>query len=329
MAILRKILEALRKFLLRILNRQFFIFLFFLALSAAFWLFQALEEDYEKEFSIPLKLENVPQNVVITTDLPANLHVVLKDRGVMLLQYLYGGKLSPVVINFEDYSNYSGHVKVLGSELAKQIAVQLESSTRMGSIKPDTLEFFYNYGRHKRVPVKIQGSVTTDSRYSISHVRIIPDSVTVYAVASVLDTLTAAYTTPVFLKDVRDTVDMKVAFSKIRGAKFQPVGTHVTYYVDQTTEKTVQVPIQWVNFPASKVLRTFPPKVNITFQVGASMYKRIGADQFVLVVNYEELMHNATGKFRLQLKTIPPGASHIRIVPDQVDFLIEDVSSED
>lgn len=325
---LRKALNLLKYFLQRILNRQFLIFLFFLVLSAAFWMFQALEEDYEKEFSIPLRLKNVPENVVVTTDLPNALRVVLKDRGVTLLQYMYGSKLSVVVVDFNECANYSGHVRLLGSDLQKQIAAQLENSTRLISIKPDTVDFYYNYGGHKRVPVRIQGEVNADTRYNISHVRLKPDSVVVYAISSVLDTITAAYTSPLYLRNLRDTTETDVPFRTVRGAKFVPSKSHITFFVDQMTEKTVQVPVQWVNFPASKTLRTFPQKVSITFQVGAGMYRRIGPDHFVIVVNYEELMRDTTGRCRLQLKTIPAGASHVRIVPNQVDFLIEDAPAE-
>ena len=66
-------------------NRQFLIFLFFLALSAVFWLFQALGETYEEDFQVPIELKNVPGNVVITTDLPQALHVSLRDKGSLLM----------------------------------------------------------------------------------------------------------------------------------------------------------------------------------------------------------------------------------------------------
>lgn len=310
------------------MSRQFFVFLFFVALSAAFWLFNALEDSYEREFSVPIVLKDVPKNVVITTDLPASLNVVLKDRGATLLQYLYGGKLGSVVIDFNDVANYSGHVRLLGADLAKQVQLHLQSTTRISSFKPDTLEFFYNYGEGKRVPVRLKGEIKPEERFSISHISIRPDSVMVYAVPSVLDTLTAAYTTPLYLKDISDTVHLETTFNRVRGAKFVPNKVDLTFFVDQMTEKTVQVPIQWVNFPATKVLRTFPAKVNITFQVGTSMYRRIGPEQFVLVVNYGELINNTSGKCRLRLKTIPAGAQHVRIEPSEVDFLIEDVPSE-
>ena len=89
------------------------------------------------------------------------------------------------------------------------------------------------------------------------------------------------------------------------------------------------MPVQQVNFPASKQLRTFPAKVNLTFQVGMSQYKHISADNFVLVVNYEDLLKSKGNTTRLSLKTIPTGVTHVRIRPQDVEFVIEDIPGYD
>lgn len=324
----RRVYIIIRSFLFRILNRQFLIFLFFLFLSAAFWLFVSLDEDYEADFIVPIHLKNVPENVVITTDLARELHVTLKDKGATLLNYKYGQKIAPVVVDFEEYANHSGHSRFLTSDLVRQVVSQLSSATKIVSVKPDTLEFYFNYGLFKRVPVRIQGTIHTDSHYYLSTVSVKPDSVAVYAIRSILDTITAAYTRPLYVRNLTDTMTMNVELSRVKGAKFEPSRVKVSLFAEQMTEKTVQVPVQWVNFPATKSLRTFPSKVNVTFQVGMAMYRRITAADFVLVVNYEELLENRTNKCRLSLKTIPTGVTHVRIYPQEVDYLIEDVSPE-
>ena len=307
------------------MNRQFLIFLFFLALSSAFWLFQALDEEYEQEFAIPIKLVNIPENVVVTTDLPSELRILLKDKGSSLLNYKYGKRFSAIQVDFQSYRNQSGHVRLLASDFSKHVLSQLASTTRVLMLRPDTLEYYYNYGLCKRVPVKVQGVIQTDNLYNMSSMVLTPDSVLVYASVPLFDTITAAYTQPVYVKNLSDTMVINSQLVKIRGAKFEPSSVNVALFVDQITEKTVQVPISWVNFPATKILRTFPSKVNVTFQVGLSMYRRIGAEQFVIVVNYEELLKNKGKKCKLSLKTVPIGASHVRINPKEVEYLIEDI----
>lgn len=309
----------------KIWNKQFLIFLFFLALSTVFWIFQTLNETYEEEFLVPLELRNVPGNIVITTDLPAELHVQLRDKGSQLLAYRYTRNFKPVVVDFNAVSNVTGHVTLRGSELVRQIASQLLPGTQMLSLKPDTLDFYYNFGQYKRVPVVAQGDVKAGRLYTIAATKFSQDSVTVYASKEQLDTITAAYVQPINLRNLSDTTHVRREFIKLRGAKFVPNQVDITFCVDRLVEKTVQVPVQQVNFPAAKQLRTFPATVNVTFQVGMGLYRNITRENFVIVVNYEDLLKSKTSHCTLSLKTVPAGVSHVRISPQDVEYIIEEI----
>lgn len=309
----------------KIWNKQFLIFLFFLALSSVFWIFQTLNETYEEDFQVPLELRNVPSNVVITTDLPENLHILLRDKGSQLLAYRYTRQFKPVVVDYNTYSNPSGHVSILGNELQRQIAAQLLPGTQMLGLKPDTLDFYYNFGQFKRVPIRPLGEVRAGRLYSLAKTVYSEDSVTVYASREQLDTITAAYLQPFNLRNLTDTTHVKSNFVKVKGAKFVPAQIGVTFCIDRLVEKTIQVPVQQVNFPASKQLRTFPATVKVTFQVSMGLYRKITSENFVLVVNYEDLLKNKSTYCHLSLKTIPEGVSHVRISPQDVEYVIEEI----
>lgn len=315
----------IRYCLSKIWNKQFLIFLFFLALSSVFWIFQTLNETYEEDFQVPLELRNVPSNVVITTDLPENLHILLRDKGSQLLAYRYTRQFKPVVVDYNTYSNPSGHVSILGNELQRQIAAQLLPGTQMLGLKPDTLDFYYNFGQFKRVPIRPLGEVRAGRLYSLAKTVYSEDSVTVYASREQLDTITAAYLQPFNLRNLTDTTHVKSNFVKVKGAKFVPTQIGVTFCIDRLVEKTIQVPVQQVNFPASKQLRTFPATVKVTFQVGMGLYRKITSENFVLVVNYEDLLKNKSTYCHLSLKTIPEGVSHVRISPQDVEYVIEEI----
>ena len=85
-----KALNGIRNFLLAKKSREFLIFLFFVFVSFSFWLLQVLNDDYETELSIPLRMKNVPENVVLTSELPEELKIGVKDRGTVLVNYLLG-----------------------------------------------------------------------------------------------------------------------------------------------------------------------------------------------------------------------------------------------
>lgn len=322
-----KLSKKIKDFLLSDKSREFLIFLFFFLIASGFWLLQTLNNDYEAEFSIPVRMKDVPNNIVLTSEPPSELRVRVKDKGTVLLNYMLGKSFFPVNLDFLDYKGKDNHVKIYASNFEKKILSQLNVSSKILSIKPDTLEYIYSEGRSRLVPVRFQGKVTARLQYYVSDTICNPDSVLVYAPEGILDTITTAYTQNVTLENISDTTRRRIPLTSERGVKFVPASVEMTFPVDIYTEKTVEVPLCGVNFPADKVLRTFPSKVQITFQVGLKQFRSIKASDFIINISYEELLKLGSDKYTVKLKSFPSGINQIRIVPEQVDFLIEQITS--
>lgn len=304
-------------------NKEILIYFFFIILAAAFWLFQAINQDYDQDLDVPLEIINIPSNVVITSEVPSSIKIRVRDKGVNLFNYVYGrGTLPTLQVDFNEHQNSAGRVRLLTAELLKPI-LTAKDFTFLGA-KPDTLEFFYNYGLCKRVPVRWQGNFQPAENYTIADIRSSRDSVLVYASKHILDTITAAWLKPVSVTDITDTLTYTAYVQPIRGAKFLPNNIKMHIYTDRMVEKQVQVPIQGINFPAGKHLQTFPATATVTFQVGMKMYRDITEENFILVINYEDLIQSNSNRSHLSLKSIPLGVSQVKITPDNVEFIIED-----
>ena len=315
--------KKVKDFLLAKKSREFLIFLFFMFVSFSFWLLQVLNDDYETEYTVSLRMKDVPDNVVLTSELPSNMKITLKDRGTVLVNYSWGQGLLPLTLDFTEYSDKGNQVRIPSMSLAKKISAQLSQSTKLVAIKPDTLEFIYTKGAAKTVPVKLCGTITPERQYYVSDTIFSPDSVRVYAPKAILDTITAAYTKTVDFEGVSDTVRKRVSIAPVKGARFIPDYSDLTLKVDVYAEKTVDVPVVGVNFPHDKVLRTFPSKVKVTFQIGLSRFMEVGADDFQVVVDYNDLQNEGGDKCRLQLKEMPKGVNHVRVNPKEMDYIIE------
>ena len=315
--------KKIKDFLLAKKSREFLIFLFFMFVSFSFWLLQVLNDDYETEYTVSLRMKDVPDNVVLTSELPSNMKITLKDRGTVLVNYSWGQGPLPLTLDFTEYSDKGNQVRIPSMSLAKKISAQLSQSTKLVAIKPDTLEFIYTKGAAKTVPVKLCGTITPERQYYVSDTIFSPDSVRVYAPKAILDTITAAYTKTVDFEGVSDTVRKRVSIAPVKGARFIPDYSDLTLKVDVYAEKTVDVPVVGVNFPHDKVLRTFPSKVKVTFQIGLSRFMEVGADDFQVVVDYNDLQNEGGDKCRLQLKEMPKGVNHVRVNPKEMDYIIE------
>ena len=316
-------LEKIRSFLLAKKSREFLIFLFFVFVSFCFWLLQVLNDDYETELSMQLKLKNVPENVVLTSELPNELKIGVQDKGTVLINYLLGKSLYPVTIDFEEYQDKGNQIRFLSSALSKRVTGQLSQSTKLLAIKPDTLELIYTRGEGKKVPVCLRGEVEAERQYYISERIFSPDSVMVYAPREILDTITAAYTETLHVEEISDTTRHRAGIMPVKGARFTPSYSDITFMVDMYSEKTVEVPVQGVNFPEDKLLRTFPSKVQVTFQIGLRQFKTVNAEDFTVVVDYQTLEKEKSEKCKPVLLKSPANVNLIRVAPAEIDYIIE------
>ena len=316
----RNILKAVRNFLFSGLNKEFLIFLFFLALSGAFWLLMTLNETMEREFKIPVRLSGVPRNAVITGELPDTVRVTVRDKGFTLVTYDF----RPLVFRFSNYADEDEGKGVIPlTDVQKQVLSQMYGSSKLLQVKPGAFDFYFTYGTSKKVPVVFRGKITTNKSYYLAHTEFYPSMVTVYANKQQLDKLQTVEIEPFNYRNLQDTIRQAVKIRKIRGVKIVPSTVRLSVYPDVLTEEAIEVPITAINMPPGMVLRTFPSKVTVRFTIGASLFRTIKPNLFKVVVDYEELAANPSDKCTLQLRSVPRSVSKASLEIDRVDYLLE------
>ena len=316
----RNILKAVRNFLFSGLNKEFLIFLFFLALSGAFWLLMTLNETMEREFKIPMRLTGVPGNAVITGELPDTVRVTVRDKGFTLVTYDF----RPLVFRFSNYADEDEGKGVIPlTDVQKQVLSQMYGSSKLLQVKPGAFDFYFTYGASKKVPVVFRGKITTNKSYYLAHTEFYPSMVTVYANKQQLDKLQTVEIEPFNYRNLQDTIRQAVKIRKIRGVKIVPPTVRLSVYPDVLTEEAIEVPITAINMPPGMVLRTFPSKVTVRFTIGASLFRTIKPNLFKVVVDYEELAANPSDKCTLQLRSVPRSVSKASLEIDRVDYLLE------
>ena len=321
---MKKAWGVIRNFLFSQTSKEVLIFLFFLALAGGFWLNLALNETYEKEFSIPVSVVGAPKNVVLTSSETDTVKVTIRDKGFTLLTYMYGDILKKINLNFRSYSKNNGTGSISAQDLQKMIYQQLASGSKITSVKPEKLEFFYNYGAKKMVPVRWSGRVIPEELYFISRVEYSPDSITIYAPEEKLDSINMVYTEQLNYANFRDTLVATCELNKIKGVKTVPDHVKVTFYTDVLTEERIEgIPIQGINMPEGLVLRTFPARVSVSFVTGVSTFRNLKREDFTVIADYNEIRTSKNEKCHIYLKEAPAGISRVRLETSSVDYLVE------
>lgn len=325
MSNIRNILTAIKRFLFSNMNKEFLIFLFFFILSSIFWLILTLNESYERELTIPVRVTGVPKNVVLTSSENDTIRATVRDKGWVLMAYLYTDRLKHIRIPFKTYDRGNGTGSMGASELKRVVEQHLETSSKVTAIKPERYNFSYNFGEYKRVPVRWTGRVIPEQLYFVSQVKYEPDSVDVYASHEKLDSIRAIYTEPLNHVSFRDTLRVECRLTHPADVKVVPERATITFHTDVLTEESIDgVAIHCVNMPKGKVLRTFPAKVKVHFITGVSQVRSLHADDFTVIADYREIQSSQAEKCNLYLKASPQGVSHARVEPKRVDYVIEE-----
>lgn len=323
-SMLRDGANKVKNFLTGIANREFLVFLFFLFVSAAFWLMETLNEDYESEISVPVEYLNLPENVVITSDVPEEIKARVSDKGFTLLNYMLTQPATKVKINFLDYQEKGNSVRITSTEIQKQLTKVFENSSKLVSFKPEGFEMVYTRGQAKRVPVRLKGNASAKQQYDITNVSFSPDTLTIYAPEDILDTIHVVFTAPISYHELTESVTFDTEMTRPRNVKFVPEKVKVTINVSQLTEKTVEVPITTVNVPNGKIMRTFPSKVKVTFQAALADFEKIKAEEFTIHADYNNIGSDGNELCTPIVVRYPSNIKHMGIWPKEVEYLVED-----
>jgi hypothetical protein len=320
--------QKMKNFLFGNASKEFFVFLFFLLIAFIFWVVRVLDDDYAIDLPVKVCLVNVPNDVIITRDLPPTFTIRVRDKGTVLLGYKMGDGLPPVSIDFNKYKDESDRRAVIQTaDVERAYLSQFNPTTKLIAVKPEQLIFVYSRGENKSIPVRIRGSIRPAWQYYISDTIISPATVKVYAPPALLKRVTCAYTLPLQKKDVGGNVVYRVGLQPVDGVKFVPSYINVAFRTDIYSEKSFVVNIQGAHFPDNKRLVTFPSKATVSFQIASSLLGRIKESDFSIEIPYEEIANYPKDKYPLHVTKQPDGVRNIRISPKNVDFLIEENSN--
>ena len=308
------------------LDRNFLVFLIFLAVSIIFWFMQTIKETTEVTLTYKLTIENLPKDVVYTSNMPSEVNVNFTSKGWNAFYYKFmRNDRHELFINFKDINQKSGRIVIDANTLRRAALKQKPQGMTYKSTSPGKIEVYYSNGQHKRVPIHFNGHITTGSGRYVCGTILSPDSVDVYAPSHLYESINSIKTENVTYKELEDTLQTRIALLVPRGAKAIPDSIDAKICVDIFTDKTLQVPIYSENVPNNKIMRTFPLKADVTFLVSATLYDEITPDKFLLVVDYKEAMADSKS-CKIHVRQQPNNIRHLRISPEMVEYVIEKVT---
>lgn len=310
--------DGLSSMMAKLWNRESIVFFFLFLMSAAFWVLMTLNESYERDIKVPVKLINAPHNILLLDDENDTLTVNVRATGTEYLYKSFGADIT-VYIDFRQYKQ-NDRVIVSNTELQKLVKQTLGKGVQIISVKHEGMMFRFNNGEHKRLPVKFCGRVGSRADKNIS---LNKEFVDVFALPEVLNTLKE-------IRTVDDSVEVKEEVSKvfkletIKGVRCQPSSVKVNIKPLVFEEGTIEIPIECINEPEDKRLVLFPSRVSVVYVVELSNRRLVNKEGFQAVVDYNDVSDMASDLCKITLVKQPSFVKRAKLSVEDTKYLIEE-----
>lgn len=323
--LLRKVNVSFR----RIKRGEVLTFLLFVAIASFFWTVQTAREESVRDYVINLEVTDQPQDMVFTTHVPKQLRISLTDTNTKLFNYIYNHRLQTLCVNFERYADAVGNFRISAAELQSLLRVQLMNTTRIVSVSPSLIDARFAQTEGRRYPVRVQtDKYLPAENYRLHDIEITPDSVTINAPSSVLDTMRYVVAIDSMHVDLHDTLCQQLTLDLPIGVKATPATVQVVVPVVQYVEKVFdQVVLQVTDLPQGRQLVVFPYSVSITCLVDFTSYRQITSDMFRATVSYLDIDETNNTSHYLPIKVEYTGphqvVTNVAVQPQRAEYALE------
>lgn len=307
-------------------SKDVLTFLLFLLLSTAFWFVHALDRSRETQINVPLVLTGVPADVVLQGELPQFVSVKIKDEGKNLLAYSKKN-IVPLTLDcssvFQNNTAVSGAVCFGKEELKQGLAGSLNATTNLLAVTPELLDVHYVRQQQKTVPVRLEVHLYPARQYMIRKSIVNPAEITIYGLASDLETVNEVVTEALTLSEIKDSVKTDVPLVSRDGVRYNVSSVRLSVVAEQFTEKRFVLPVEPQNFPDNVDVRVFPADVSVTCNVPLSEFATVDAEDIRVVLDYKDINIDDDVQQKLQVQCDLPYVKQLRVVPAEVEFILE------
>lgn len=305
-------------------TQNIFIFLFFVLISVFFWFLFVLSHKHIIEVTMNAEYVGMPSSKIVTSRLPNEIQVGIKDVGFNEFANFYIGN-EPMTVKIDlsgHFDNDDSRLKIGEEELQKRVSAVLPQTAEIVHIYPREIEGRYETRYMKRVRVKPNVEIRPASQYILKdRMRINPEFVVVYGRKKDLDEISELRTERLELNGLSESTRRRLVVKHGEAVSVSPSCITVSADVEQFTEKRVEVTIKGINVPVGKEMKLFPSEAVVAFNVGLSQYNKIVAEDFEVVADYAESEGN---RIRLRIASQNVKASAVRLEQNMAEYIISE-----
>tara|TARA_R110001583_G_scaffold4351_2_gene25228 strand:- start:62297 stop:63265 length:969 start_codon:yes stop_codon:yes gene_type:complete len=318
---------TLKKSSLSITNkRKFKVFLVILVLTSIIWLLIELSKTYTSSVPFRVEYKNVPTGKLLQKKPVSELNIALKAPGFTLLKYKV--KTHKIRLDLKNLIKKGSNYYLLPNQQLSYLNSQLSGENEIVSVLSDTIVVELGKNKSKKIPINPSLDIKFKLGYNlIKNIKIIPDSVIVTGPEKYVDSIKELTTAVFEIHNVYNDIDENLELmlpAKKTNLRVAAKKVNIQGEVDKFTEGRFIIPVAVINEPENVKINTFPKEIEVVYQAGLSNFNKITKSSFLVVCDYEQYQKDTVIKFLTPIvKRKSEFISSIKIIPDQIEFLIQ------
>ncbi len=301
-------------------GKDVLLYLMFVCVAFVFWVLLSLDSEVQRDYDVPVQLEELPDSVTMLGKLPATINVSVQGKGSQFLRYLWG-KMPVMKIKFSENVRDHNEFALSRQKIEGRLRDYFGQGVMIASIRPDSVTLNFTSAPGVSLPLHVNAAVSAALGYTVTSEPVANvDSVRAFGINGVPNTLRVVVTEPLNRSQLTDTGRFEVRLKPIEGIRLIPDRVIVTVPVEPLIAKRTKVNLDVINEPAGERLITFPSQVEVSFLVPMSAY----SDDFPChaYVDYDNMRPHRQ-HLPVRLSTMPSACRNISVSPDSVEYIIE------
>ena len=307
-------------------GRRSKMLLLFLGISFLFWILIKMSKEYTDVVQFKVDYINLPKGKMLQGEVDYNIDIIITTYGFNFVKYRLGNKF--VKVDLQNIRRKKGSLYYqLSKDLLPQIKKQVKTDVEVISIEPDSL--FFNLGLSKTKEVLIVPNMTIQYRsgYNLKgELEVDPQYLTITGPENLIDSINQVTTKNIVLTDVYESIETTlpiVTLDKKMRVKFSTDKVNIKGDVEKFTEATLTLLVEIQNLPEGYTISIIPEEVEVLFNIGLSDYNKINQNDFKVVCDYSRTAKDGLTYLIPEVSSKPDMVSEIKIVPNQIEFLLK------
>jgi len=289
-------------------------------LALLLWFHATTNQTYEHTFTYPLRIINIPPNMVLAAPVPKEVKVSIQGKGKQLVRLLLSER-EKIDIHLEKMNGLEIDYTLKPEDLG---LIKKEGVEILEILSPKTFKIKMDYLGKKEVKIFPQVEVSSEENLSQpNEIRVEPDKVEISGPQRALQKIDYVYTEKVILNNLEEPMEKKVKLVPPEGYNIDLSESEVRLIVEVLKgikRKFENISVEVLNHPKGKKVKIEPDQIDLTL---------FGADEIMNNLNPKEVkvlldLRRVKNKAKLvpQIK-LPSGVKLVQFHPDSIEVEIK------